>query len=365
MKWRFRVLRDAEPNAFALPNGSIYIHSGLLALIRNEAQLASILGHEVTHVTNHHGYLENRSYRKKVATINILSAVGGVAGGFGGIGGVAVSGVLGTLVPGMMVASIYGYSRELEREADAYGLRAMARNGYPPIQMAGTFELLKSGYEVQLQKEARGLYIDHPRLDDRIRYVNEVADTLPLTGAPLVRPDEYAKAMEQLLRHDVSLEILTGRARTAVAVAMRLKELNPDNSEHAFLLGEAYRGLGGRTPTPRPEELTESAKNATRKQLGKMTLQEYEASLRTTPEGKTAWTDNVKMAEEAYNRALTLDPQNARAIRGLAFLHDEDGKASEALEGYRKYLQLSPGALDAYRIKKRADDLEKASSATK
>src|SRR5205823_9600601 len=97
-----------------------------LALIRNEAQLASILGHEVTHVTNRHGYLENRSYRKKVATINILSAVGGVAGGFGGIGGVAVSGVLGTLVPGMLVASIYGYSRELEREADAYGLRAMA-----------------------------------------------------------------------------------------------------------------------------------------------------------------------------------------------------------------------------------------------
>src|SRR5205809_3510530 len=117
VKWRFRVLRDAEPNAFALPNGSIYIHSGLLALIPNEAQLASILGHEVTHVTNRHGYLENRSYRKKVAAINILSAVGGVAGGFGGIGGAAVSGVLGTLVPGMMVASIYGYSRELEREA--------------------------------------------------------------------------------------------------------------------------------------------------------------------------------------------------------------------------------------------------------
>jgi tetratricopeptide (TPR) repeat protein len=169
--------------------------------------------------------------------------------------------------------------------------------------------------------------------------------------------------MEQVLRHDVSLEILTGRARTAVAVASRLRDMNPENSEHAFLLGDAYRALGGRTPIPRPEELTDSAKNATRKQLSKMTLLEYEASLRTTPEGKTAWSANVKNAEEAYNRALSLDPQNARAVRGLAFLHDEDGRPSEALEGYRKYLQLSPAALDAYRIKKRADDLEKASSA--
>jgi predicted Zn-dependent protease len=299
-----------------------------------------------------------------MTAINILAAAGGVAGGFGGIAGAAASEVLRTLIPGVMIATIYGYSRDLEREADAYGLRAMARNGYPPIQMAATFELLKSGYEVQLEKEARGLYIDHPRLDERIRYVNETVDTLPLTGQPIVRPDEYTKEMEQVLRHDVSLEILTGRARTAVAVAARLKEINPDNSEHAFLLGEAYRALGGRTPVPRPEEVTENAKNATRKQLSKMTLQEYEASLRTTPEGKAAWSANAKMAEEAYNRALTLDPQNARAVRGLAFLRDEDGRASEALEGYRKYLQLSPAALDAYRIKKRADDLEKASTAT-
>jgi len=364
VKWRFRVLRDAEPNAFALPNGSIYIHTGLLVMLRNEAQLAAIVGHEVTHVINRHGYLENRSYRKKMTTINILSAAGGVAGGFGGIAGAAASGVLGTLVPGVMVATIYGYSRELEREADAYGLRAMARNNYPPIQMAATFELLKAGYEVQLEKEARGLYIDHPRLDERIRYVNEIADTLPLAGPAIVRPSEYTKEMEQVLRHDVSLEILTGRARTAVAVATRLRDMNPENSEHAFLLGEAYRALGGRTPVPRPEEITDSAKNATRKQLSKMTLQEYEASLRTTPEGKAAWSANVKTAEEAYNRALSLDPQNARAVRGLAFLHDEDGRASEALEGYRKYLQLSPTALDAYRIKKRADDLEKASAAS-
>ncbi len=360
--WRFRVLRDSEPNAFALPNGSIYLNTGLLAMLRNEAQLASVLGHEATHVINRHGYLENRSYRKKMATINILSAVGGVAGG-GGLGGVAVTGVLGAIVPGLTLASIYGYSRELEQEADASGLRAMARNNYPPIQMAGTFEQLKSGYEVHLEKEAHGLYADHPRLDDRIKYVEQAVESMPaLAGPPVVRATEYSSQMRQAMRHDVPLEILTGRARTALGVATRLTEMSPDSSEDLYLLGEAYRALGGRTPRPRPDELTDSAKGTARKQLSKMTPVEYEAALRSTPEGKAAWAANVKAAESAYNRALALDPQNARAVRGLASLYDSDGRTAEALQGYRKYLEMAPSAMDAYRIKKRAEELEKISA---
>lgn len=363
VKWRFRILRDPELNAFALPNGSIYVHSGLLATIRNEAQLAAVLGHEVTHVMNRHGYLENRSFRKKTAAINILAAIGGAAGSVGGIGGAAASTVLRAGMPGLLYATMFGYSRELEHEADMYGLRAMARNNYPPIQMAGMFEQLKSGYEVQLSKEASGLYVDHPRLDDRIAYVRDEVEKLPLSGEPIVKSAEYSREMTGVLRHGVTLEILTGRARTAVGVAQRLTEINPESSEDAYLQGEAYRALGGRTPRPRPEEVTDSAKNGTRKQLVKLTPQEYEVALRATPEGKEAWQANVKLAEKAYLRALTLDPQNARAVRGLAQLRDEDGHATEAIEGYRKYLQMAPNAMDAYRIKKRAEDLEKASTA--
>jgi predicted Zn-dependent protease len=358
VQWRFRVLRDAQPNAFALPNGTIYVDSGLLAMLQNEAQLAGILGHEVTHVVNRHGYLENRSSRKKMATANIFGAMSGAAFG----GGLAGS-VLSSLIPSLIVSTIYGYSRELEHEADVYGLRAMARNGYSPDQMGAAFELLKSGYEVQLNKEARGLYTDHPRLDERIKYVSQTAETLKIQGEPVVRAAEYSRQMERVMRHDVPLEILIGRERTAVGVAIRLTELNPESADNAYLLGEAYRSLGGRTFRPQPEELTDSAKGATRKQLGKMTLLEYESALRATPQGKEAWTANVKAAEAAYSRALTLEPNNTRAIRGQASLYDEDGRAAQALEGYRKYLELAPTAMDAYRIKKRIEDLEKASVA--
>jgi beta-barrel assembly-enhancing protease len=365
VNWRFRVLREAQPNAFALPNGTIYIHSGLLAMLQNEAQLAGILGHEVTHVANRHGYLENRSARKKMATANIFAAVGGAAGGsVGGIAGAASRTILSGLIPNLIVSTIFGYSRELEHEADVYGLKAMARNGYSPDQMGATFELLKSGYEVQLEKEARGLYTDHPRLDDRIKYVSEMAEKLAIQGEPIVRAGEYSRQMERVMRHDVPLEILTARARTAVGVARRLTELNPESAENAYLLGEAYRALGGRVFRPPPEELTDSAKSTTRKQLGKMTLLEYETSLLATPEGKKAWSENVQSAEAAYGRALAIDPNFARAICGEASLYDQDGRSDQALAAYRKYLELAPTAMDAYRVKKRIEALEKVSTTT-
>lgn len=362
VKWRFRILRDPEPNAFALPNGTIYVTSGLLAMMQNEAQLAGTLGHEATHVTNRHGYLENRSARKKIATATVFAAIGGAAGG-NGIAGIAIRSVVSRMIPALIVSTIYGYSRELEHEADVYGLRAMARNNYAPDQMGAVFETLKSGYEVDLTKEQRGLYTDHPRLDERIKYVNEMAETLKLQGEPVVRATEYSRQMERAMRHDVSLEILTGRARTAVGVARRLTESDPDNAENSYWLGEAYRALGGKTFRPEPDELTDNAKSAARKQLGKMTIFEYEASLRTTPQGKTAWAENVKLAEAAYSRSLTLDPSYAKAICGQASLYDEDGRAAQALEGYRKYLELAPKAMDAYRVKKRIADLEKTSAA--
>ena len=95
-----------------------------------------------------------------------------------------------------------------------------------------------------------------------------------------------------------------------------------------------------------------------------MTLLEYDNALMASPEGKKAWSENVKLAEAAYGRALTIDPNYARAVCGQASLYDADGRSAQALEGYRKYLELAPKAMDAYRVKKRIEVLEKASTTT-
>ena len=82
VSWRFRVLRDPQPNAFALPNGSIYVSTGLIFLVDNESQLAAIIAHEMTHVMRRHTYVQNRSNRKKFLTMNIMAAVGAYAPGW-------------------------------------------------------------------------------------------------------------------------------------------------------------------------------------------------------------------------------------------------------------------------------------------
>ena len=71
--WQFRVIRDPMANAFALPNGSIYVTTGLVSKLENEDQFAGVLAHEMTHVTDRHAYLAFRDYRKKATIANIAA----------------------------------------------------------------------------------------------------------------------------------------------------------------------------------------------------------------------------------------------------------------------------------------------------
>src|SRR5713101_6822538 len=76
---RIAVFRDPTLNAFALPNGKVYIHTGLLSRVENEAQLSMILGHELTHVTNRHALMFNRDAQNKQFTAPAIAAPLGVA----------------------------------------------------------------------------------------------------------------------------------------------------------------------------------------------------------------------------------------------------------------------------------------------
>ena len=73
IEYRFFVLRDPSPNAFALPNGDIYMHTGMLARLSDTAQLAAILGHEVNHVAGHHCIVNFRAANKKIVASMVLT----------------------------------------------------------------------------------------------------------------------------------------------------------------------------------------------------------------------------------------------------------------------------------------------------
>lgn len=345
--WAFRVLRDPEPNAFALPNGSVYIHTGLLSLMQNEAQLAGVLAHEETHVLNRHAYLENRSVRKKVAAVNILGAVGSVAAYGYGTGAIVASAVSG-VASNLLVATVFGYSRELEQEADLRALGAVEKAGYRPEELVETFRLLERS---EGPDSGPALYSDHPRLEARAQYLTQaIQANPPAPGSLRVGRAKYDEAAEAVCRHDIGLEISADRRRRAMAIARHLVE-EQSTSEHYLLLGEACRAMGGRLPDPSSDQLSAERKRE-RKMLSKMTRQEYEKALLALPDGKAAWEDNRRQAETAYQKAIQLDAANAKAHRGLGLIYDDEKNAAGAIAEFQKYLQLAPLAWDRMEIQK-------------
>ena len=351
VKWRFRTIRDLEVNAFALPNGSIYVNSGLLARMENEAQLAGALAHEVAHVVGRHGYLQCRSSRKKMVSIDVILAAVSPA----------ITIAMGNLLPMIVTETMFGYSPELEHEADVYAVHALYSRGYDLREFSRGFELLRKGPEVDLSTEPV-FWASHPKLASREQYITDLAKLLQSNDTGfLVNQHGYRSATVNVIRHNAELAILLGRPRTAVAIAQRLIADEPNNAENYVLLGDAYRSLGARTPLPQSDETTNEAKNATRQRLHKMTIAEYDNALLADPQGAERWQANTDRSEEAFRKALQMDPRNATAHRGLGFLFELNDARQDAIAQFQKYLEMTPNAKDARQVRLHLDSLLKAS----
>ena len=160
--YKFTVLDESSVNAFALPDGYIFLHAGLIAHMQNEDQLAAVIGHEIAHVTKRHS--ARRSTRAGLG--NIAGFVAGVLTG---------SGALYSASQTAMAHYISGYGREMELEADAYGAVYLARAGYSPHAHLEMLSLLKdqSMFSAKVSKRPRshhGVFSTHPKNDRRLHY---------------------------------------------------------------------------------------------------------------------------------------------------------------------------------------------------
>ncbi|RME63342.1 MAG: peptidase M48 [Alphaproteobacteria bacterium] len=176
----FTLLNSKIVNAFALPGGYVYISRGLLALMNDEAELASVLGHEVGHVTARHA-----------ARRQTQSVFGGILGM--GVGILTGSSELGRLASQGAQVYLLSYSRGQEYEADTLGVRYMARAGYDPY---GAARMLASlGRDSALQAKILGRdeadqipswARTHPLAEDRVARATQAARATgiePGTGA--------------------------------------------------------------------------------------------------------------------------------------------------------------------------------------
>lgn len=133
-RWEYALFVSESPNAFVLPSGKIGVTTGLLALVRNDDQLATVLGHEVGHVVARHA--AERYSTTAIANIG-LSGVQSAAGDYGRAAG-AIGGLgaqLGVLLP---------FSRNHELEADRIGVDYLQRAGYRPSEAVALWRLMAS-----------------------------------------------------------------------------------------------------------------------------------------------------------------------------------------------------------------------------
>jgi predicted Zn-dependent protease len=364
--WEIRVLGDPSANAFALPNGSIYVHTGLLALLESDSQLAGILAREIAHVVNRDAYLQFRHYRKKMIGRDVGQAA--MAAGWmmpqpnwvwgtGPYSGTVIE-VVGGISEVALSISLSGYSSELEREADTFAVDQMSAEGYDPMDLAKAFRLLDGQLEVELVPTS---YSDHAKLERRIAYVNSVAKDKP--SSPIGSPSSgvpFAAIVEKALRYNVQADIDSRRFRTAVAGAQHLVRLHPEDAEDAYLLGEAYRALGPRTIAPSEKDLTGGGMARAKKKLRRQTVEEEEKELLSRPDGPTIRKTNQEKSEAWYMKAETLNSSFASAYRGVGMLYEDQGKWMQAQAAYRKYLELAPEAADGLRVQRRIDALDRS-----
>src|SRR5438552_15081693 len=127
----FTLVNDKSINAFALPGGPTFVHTGLILAADNEAQVAGVLAHEISHVILRHG--TNQASKANLIQIPALLA-----------GAVTGSDLLAQLTNLGAVGFLLKFSRTAESEADALGTRIMNEAGYNPVEMARFFEKLQA-----------------------------------------------------------------------------------------------------------------------------------------------------------------------------------------------------------------------------
>ncbi|MFN2445623.1 MAG: M48 family metalloprotease [Vicinamibacterales bacterium] len=168
LPWTFIVLDTDGVNAFAAPGGYVHITKGALALVQNEAELAGVLGHEITHVTEQHTI---RAVQKKGAIkMGAEESLSGNAALFNQVVGEVVSNITNQ-----------AFSAGEENESDEKGVGLAGKVGYSPQALADFLTRLKDRNKESQEK--RGLFPSHPEMQSRIDKIGQQASAMKPAGS--------------------------------------------------------------------------------------------------------------------------------------------------------------------------------------
>ncbi|MGF1641654.1 MAG: M48 family metalloprotease [Rhodospirillales bacterium] len=291
---RVYILRVPDFNAAMAPNGAMTLWTGLLLRSRNEAQLATIIGHEIGHYLARHSVKRWRDARSKTDFLAFF----GIATGAAGVGWVADLAAVG------VIAGMFAYSRDNEREADDLGLKVMADAGYDPREAPTVWRHLVREQAADPDARTRSVFFaTHPAAEERLDTLAAGAARLAAGG---VRGEAGRDAYEAaMLPHRAAFlrdELDVRRFERLDALLTMLLEDPTNEGELLYYRGEFYR------------------------------LRNRDGDL-----------DN---ALAAYRAAESHDGPPPELFRSAGLVHARKGERDLARAAFSRYLALKPDAED-------------------
>ncbi|WAC74314.1 M48 family metalloprotease [Roseateles sp. SL47] len=258
--WEVFLVRDKSVNAFALPGGYIGVHLGLIAMTGARDELASVLGHELSHITQRHiaRSIIGDSRNSMLATAGMILGILAAARSRSTDGVQAA--VLGSQAAAAQAS--LNFSRDMEREADRVGFQVMTKAGYAPAGMASMFERMEQAYHL-MDSGAYPYLRSHPLTSERIgeararlgtagetRMVGTTEHAL-MAARSKVLMDQRAEAWRQLQgldagsRQGAPMDQLAARYASALA-SIKLREFS--RAEATLKTADAIAGMLGADP---------------------------------------------------------------------------------------------------------------------
>lgn len=301
---RVYVMDVPQFNASMAPNGTMLVWTGALLRMRDEAELAFVLGHEAGHFSAQHSL---RQWRRMKDTSAFLSAFQVLAYG----AGFPDAAMLGELAS---YAAIFKYSRDMEREADRLGFDAVVDEGYDPQAGVDLWERMLREENTRRYERRGTVFATHPATQERINDVRAAATALPNPPRER-RRDEYRAATRPYLERWLESELAQRRYAGALLVIGELLADAPaaDRGVLTFYLGEAHRR-------------------------------------------RNAAGDRTKAAE-LYARAVATPGVPAAAWREHGFALRTAGRTAEARAALQRYLGDAPQADDRAFVQRELDKL--------